>query len=142
MLESAHAPPHCLRDRIGRPSLARARPSRRISDANGNSGCFVNRRRSHADEPCDRNARSRSTVCSSPRFSPDGPDEAATLLAERLLEFEADHPGVRIEVRVKAQSGSASLIVALAAASRPPRPSCPTWSPSMGRIWQPPTPTA
>jgi ABC-type glycerol-3-phosphate transport system substrate-binding protein len=58
------------------------------------------------------------TVWVPPRFSPDGPDEAATLLAERLLEFEANHPGVRIEVRVKAQSGSASLMVALAAAQQ------------------------
>lgn len=53
-----------------------------------------------------------------PRFSPDGPDEAAALLAERLLEFEASHLGVRIEVRVKAQTGSASLMVALAAAQQ------------------------
>jgi len=53
-----------------------------------------------------------------PHFSPDGPDQAAMLLAERLLEFEASHPGVRIEVRVKAQSGSASLMVALAAAQQ------------------------
>jgi ABC-type glycerol-3-phosphate transport system substrate-binding protein len=51
-----------------------------------------------------------------PRFSPDGADQAATLFAARLREFEAAHPGVRIEVRVKAQSGSASLMVALAAA--------------------------
>jgi ABC-type glycerol-3-phosphate transport system substrate-binding protein len=58
------------------------------------------------------------TVWVPPRFSPDGPDEAATLLAERLLEFQANHPGVRIEVRVKAQSGSASLMVALAAAQQ------------------------
>jgi ABC-type glycerol-3-phosphate transport system substrate-binding protein len=58
------------------------------------------------------------TVWVPPRFSPDGPDEAATLLAERLLEFEANHPGVRIEVRVKAQSGSASLMIALAAAQQ------------------------
>ncbi len=53
-----------------------------------------------------------------PRFSPDGSDDAASLLAERLLEFEAAHPGVRIEVRVKAHSGSASLMVALAAAQQ------------------------
>ena len=53
-----------------------------------------------------------------PQFSPDGSDEAHTLLAERLLEFEASHPGVRIEVRVKAQSGSASLMVALTAAEQ------------------------
>jgi len=58
------------------------------------------------------------TVWVPPRFSPDGPDAAAALLAERLLEFEANHPGVRIEVRVKAQSGSASLMVALAAAQQ------------------------
>ncbi|MCX6069933.1 MAG: ABC transporter substrate-binding protein, partial [Chloroflexi bacterium] len=58
------------------------------------------------------------TVWVPPRFSPDGPDEAATLLAEGLLEFEANHPGVRIEVRVKGQSGPASLMVALAAAQQ------------------------
>jgi ABC-type glycerol-3-phosphate transport system substrate-binding protein len=56
------------------------------------------------------------TIWVPPRFSPDGPDEAATLLAKRLLEFEADHPGARIEVRIKAQSGTASLMVTLAAA--------------------------
>jgi ABC-type glycerol-3-phosphate transport system substrate-binding protein len=53
-----------------------------------------------------------------PPFSPDGPGEAAALLASRLLEFEAAHPGARIEVRVKADSGSASLMVALAAAQQ------------------------
>jgi ABC-type glycerol-3-phosphate transport system substrate-binding protein len=53
-----------------------------------------------------------------PDFSPDGPGEAAPLLAERLLEFEASHPGVRIEVRVKGQSGPAGLMVALAAAQQ------------------------
>jgi hypothetical protein len=40
-----------------------------------------------------------------PQFSPDGPGEAASLLADRLRGFEASHPGVRIEVRVKGRSG-------------------------------------
>lgn len=51
-----------------------------------------------------------------PRFSPDGANEASALLAARLVEFESSHPGVRIEVRVKAQTGSASLTAALHAA--------------------------
>jgi ABC-type glycerol-3-phosphate transport system substrate-binding protein len=38
--------------------------------------------------------------------------------APRLLEFEASHPGVRIEVRVKGQDGPAGLMVALAAAQQ------------------------
>jgi ABC-type glycerol-3-phosphate transport system substrate-binding protein len=53
-----------------------------------------------------------------PGFSPDGSDEASTLLSARLLEFEAAHPGLRIDVRVKAQRGTASLMVALAAAQQ------------------------
>jgi ABC-type glycerol-3-phosphate transport system substrate-binding protein len=53
-----------------------------------------------------------------PRLSPDGPNEAAPLLAERLLEFEAAHPNVRVQVRVKAQGGSGGLMVALAAAQQ------------------------
>jgi len=53
-----------------------------------------------------------------PQFSPDGPGEAASLLADRLRGFEASHPGVRIEVRVKGRSGPASLTEALASASQ------------------------
>jgi ABC-type glycerol-3-phosphate transport system substrate-binding protein len=51
-----------------------------------------------------------------PQFSPDGPGEAASLLADRLRGFEASHPGVRIEVRVKGRSGPAGLTEALASA--------------------------
>ncbi len=51
-----------------------------------------------------------------PQFSPDGPGEAAALLADRLRGFEASHPGVRIEVRVKGRSGPAGLTEALASA--------------------------
>jgi ABC-type glycerol-3-phosphate transport system substrate-binding protein len=53
-----------------------------------------------------------------PRFSRVGSDPADVLLAERLLAFEAAHPGVRIEVRVKPQSGPASLMVALGSAQQ------------------------
>ena len=51
-----------------------------------------------------------------PEFSPDAVGEAGTLLSDRLREFEASHPGVRVEVRVKGRSGPAGLTETLAAA--------------------------
>lgn len=53
-----------------------------------------------------------------PDFSPDGPSEASMLLADRLTGFEASHPGVRIEVRVKGRAGPAGLTETLASASQ------------------------
>jgi ABC-type glycerol-3-phosphate transport system substrate-binding protein len=53
-----------------------------------------------------------------PELSPDGPGEAGALLADRLRGFEASHPGVRVEVRVKGRSGPAGLTETLAVASQ------------------------
>jgi ABC-type glycerol-3-phosphate transport system substrate-binding protein len=53
-----------------------------------------------------------------PDFSPDGPSQASALLADRLIRFEASHPDVRIEVRVKGRTGPAGLMETLASASQ------------------------
>ena len=53
-----------------------------------------------------------------PDFSPDGPSQASALLADRLIRFEASHPDVRVEVRVKGRTGPAGLMEALASASQ------------------------
>ena len=58
----------------------------------------------------------------SPQFDPAAETPAGTLLQERLDEFMARRPDLQIEVRVKAESGPASLLNSLtatrAAASR------------------------
>jgi multiple sugar transport system substrate-binding protein len=52
-----------------------------------------------------------------PQFNPNANNSAATLLKERLKDFEANHPGVEIDVRVKSESGDADLLDSLAITS-------------------------
>lgn len=49
----------------------------------------------------------------SPQFDPSTETPAATLLQERLDEFIARRPGLQIDVRVKAESGTGNIINAL-----------------------------
>lgn len=52
-----------------------------------------------------------------PQFNPNSNNPAAALLKGRLNNFEADHPGLQIEVRVKSESGDADLLNSLAVTS-------------------------
>lgn len=52
-----------------------------------------------------------------PRFNPESGAEPATLLKQRLAEFEAQHPGLEVEVRIKAEEGETSLLHSLAVTS-------------------------
>jgi ABC-type glycerol-3-phosphate transport system substrate-binding protein len=52
-----------------------------------------------------------------PQFNPNANNPAATLLKERLQDFEADHPGLEIDVRIKSESGDADLLNSLAITS-------------------------
>jgi len=52
-----------------------------------------------------------------PQFDPDGDTPSATLLKQRLADFESEHPGIEIEVRIKAEDGETSLLNSLSAAS-------------------------
>lgn len=48
-----------------------------------------------------------------PRFDPSADTPAAQLLNQRLQEFESAHPGLQLDVRIKAEAGNASLLEAL-----------------------------
>jgi multiple sugar transport system substrate-binding protein len=52
-----------------------------------------------------------------PEFDPEGESPASRLLEDCLDEFLAEHPQVRLEVRVKALSGTGGLLEALTAAN-------------------------
>jgi len=52
-----------------------------------------------------------------PRFDPNADTDSAKLLKLRLANFEAVHPRIKIEVRIKAESGDASLLNALSVTS-------------------------
>jgi multiple sugar transport system substrate-binding protein len=52
-----------------------------------------------------------------PQFNPNANNSAATMLKQRLNAFEADHPGLQIDVRVKSESGDADLLNSLAITS-------------------------
>lgn len=52
-----------------------------------------------------------------PQFNPNANNPAAALLKERLNDFEADHPGLEIDVRVKSESGEADLLNSLSITS-------------------------
>ena len=56
------------------------------------------------------------TLWVSEEFSPDADSPAARRFAARLASFEAQHPGLTLEVRVKAHSGLAGLAEGLLAA--------------------------
>lgn len=48
-----------------------------------------------------------------PRFDPQAGTSAADLLKQRFAMFEADHPGLEIEVRIKAEDGENDLLNSL-----------------------------
>lgn len=50
-----------------------------------------------------------------PRFDPNAGTSSADLLKQRLLEFESEHPGIRLEVRIKSE---ASILDALSTTSK------------------------
>jgi ABC-type glycerol-3-phosphate transport system substrate-binding protein len=52
-----------------------------------------------------------------PQFSPDPNTEAGALLKARLDEFALLHPGIRITVRVKGESGPGGMVASLGAVS-------------------------
>jgi multiple sugar transport system substrate-binding protein len=52
-----------------------------------------------------------------PRFDPNAGTDSANLLKQRLADFEASHPRVKIEVRIKAEDGDTSLLNSLAITS-------------------------
>lgn len=45
-----------------------------------------------------------------PRFDPNADAASARLLKQRLVDFEAAHPGLKIEVRIKAEVGETGLL--------------------------------
>ncbi len=52
-----------------------------------------------------------------PQFNPNANNPAAVLLKKRLQDFEADHPGLEVDVRIKSESGDADLLSSLAITS-------------------------
>ena len=52
-----------------------------------------------------------------PRFDPNAETESAKLLKQRLADFEAEHPRLKIEVRVKAEAGETNLLNSLSITS-------------------------
>jgi len=52
-----------------------------------------------------------------PRFDPNANTTAAILLKKRLADFETSHPGLEIEVRIKAEAGETGLFNALSITS-------------------------
>ena len=52
-----------------------------------------------------------------PQFDPNAGTASANLLKQRLADFEAQHPGLEIEVRVKAEEGEANILNALSVTS-------------------------
>jgi len=52
-----------------------------------------------------------------PQFDPNARTESASLLKQRLADFEAQHPGLEIEVRIKAEEGEANILNALSVTS-------------------------
>ena len=52
-----------------------------------------------------------------PQFDPNAGTESANLLKQRLVNFETQHPGLEIEVRIKAEEGEANILNALSVTS-------------------------
>jgi multiple sugar transport system substrate-binding protein len=48
-----------------------------------------------------------------PEFDPAAENDAANLLEERLAEFEAEHPGLLIEIRLKGSDGETDIVNSL-----------------------------
>jgi len=51
------------------------------------------------------------------QFDPNAGTESADLLKQRLADFETQHPGLEIEVRIKAEEGEANILNALSVTS-------------------------
>jgi ABC-type glycerol-3-phosphate transport system substrate-binding protein len=52
-----------------------------------------------------------------PQFNPNTNDPAAVLLKQRLASFEAEHPELEIDVRIKSEEGEADLLNSLSITS-------------------------
>jgi|SRR5688572_411418 len=52
-----------------------------------------------------------------PQFDPNTATSSASLLRQRLADFEEEHPGLELEVRIKADEGEASLVNSLSVTS-------------------------
>jgi multiple sugar transport system substrate-binding protein len=52
-----------------------------------------------------------------PQFNPNANHAAAASLKQRLASFEATHPGLKIDVRIKAETGEADLLNSLSITS-------------------------
>ena len=48
-----------------------------------------------------------------PQFDPNAATSAANILSQRLADFEAEHPGLELEVRIKSDEGELGLVNAL-----------------------------
>ena len=51
------------------------------------------------------------------QFDPNANNAAAALLKQRLKDFEIDHPGLEIDLRIKSESGDANLLDSLSITS-------------------------
>jgi ABC-type glycerol-3-phosphate transport system substrate-binding protein len=70
-----------------------------------------------APTPTEPPLQQTLTVWIGSPIAPDAPSPAQAILADRLAEFEATHPRVKIAVRTKDVSGPSGLLDTLAAAS-------------------------
>lgn len=52
-----------------------------------------------------------------PQFDPNAATSAASLLRQRLAGFESEHPGLELEVRIKADEGESGLLNAISVTS-------------------------
>lgn len=52
-----------------------------------------------------------------PQFNPNLNNNASSLLKQRLANFEAEHPGIEIDVRIKSETGEADLLNSLSITS-------------------------
>ncbi len=52
-----------------------------------------------------------------PRFDPNAGTPSADLLKQRLIDFESRHPGLKIDIRIKAEEGDQGLLNALSLTS-------------------------
>ncbi len=77
------------------------------------SGVMQTTTPTESSQAADRNLH----IWLAPAFDPDNGSQAGELLQERLADFANRHPGVEIEVRIKAESGVGGLYQSLATAS-------------------------
>lgn len=59
----------------------------------------------------------RLSIWLPPQFDPEAENASADLLKQRLNLFEAQHPGLEVEVRIKTEEGDASLLNSLSVTS-------------------------